>query len=122
MLGASGVGKSALCNTLAGKDPHADLFPVSAKMDPETLHVRSKTVQWRRWGPKMILIDTPGVVEASQNIEAIVTKVKRVGYVNMFLVLINGQNPRLDKSVSNMLKYIRVMFGSRFVQVRSPQV
>ena len=47
VIGKTGVGKSSLCNILAGKEHDDDEFPSSDSMDPVTNYTTGKKVMWR---------------------------------------------------------------------------
>ena len=51
----------------------------------------------------MIVIDTPGIGDTenrdTEHIANIVFRLKTIGYVNTFLVILNSENPRLSEEL-----------------------
>ena len=66
------------------------------------------------------LIDTIGFDDPNNDTDAniiseLVVKLKNnCDHVNLFIVAVNGQNPRLDASLVGMIKIIEGMFGEKF--------
>ena len=50
----------------------------------------------------------------SQNIAAMVDKLKELCHVNAFLIVFNGQSPRLDEPLRAMLNIFADIFGKGF--------
>ena len=122
VIGSTGVGKSSLCNTLAGKDHDDEGFPVGHGAAACTNDTTDKAVYFRGKETRpVILIDTPGlnheeVGADNYNLVQEVECLKRVGRVNTFLLVINGSNPRFDKSLINTLENYRRQFGEKFLE------
>ena len=66
------------------------------------------------------LVDTIGFDDPNNDTDAniiseLVVKLKNnCDHVNLFIVAVNGQNPRLDASLVGMIKIIEGMFGEKF--------
>ena len=66
------------------------------------------------------LIDTIGFDDPSNDTDAnIITELvfklrDRCDHVNLFIIAVNGQNPRLDASLVGMIKIFEGMFGEEF--------
>ncbi len=99
VIGSTGTGKSATCNSLCGKD----LFPSSAEATSKTFETTMYSVHWqgKTHQPKFLLIDTPGLGDTlgrdSLHIADMTEKLKETQFVNGFLIVFNGQNPRFDE-------------------------
>ena len=61
VIGPTGVGKSTLCNIIAGKDPEDNsIFPISESGESCTNKTSSTKIEWRGTGGfPVTLIDTP---------------------------------------------------------------
>merc|ERR1712037_439765 len=121
VIGKTGTGKSSLCNVLVGADHDADLFPVSA----EAMSCTQRTVfcdaffnKDKEW--PFSLIDTIGFDDPDKDDDAkiiaeLVLRLKHgCDFVNLFIIAVNGQNPRLDGSLVGMIKVFEGMFGQDF--------
>merc|ERR1712037_568728 len=121
VIGKTGTGKSSLCNVLVGADHDADLFPVSA----EAMSCTQRTVfcdaffnKDKEW--PFSLIDTIGFDDPDKDDDAgiiaeLVLRLKHgCDFVNLFIIAVNGQNPRLDGSLLGMIKIFEGMFGQDF--------
>merc|ERR1712051_799031 len=121
VIGKTGTGKSSLCNVLCGADHDADLFPVSA----EAMSCTQGTVfcdaffnKDKEW--PFSLIDTIGFDDPDKDDDAkiiaeLVLKLKNgCDFVNLFVIAVNGQSPRLDSSLVGMIKVFEGMFGQDF--------
>ena len=66
------------------------------------------------------MIDTIGFDDPDNDTDAniiseLVMKLKnKVDYVNLFIIAVNGQNPRLDSALVGMIKIFEGMFGQEF--------
>jgi len=122
VIGSTGTGKSVICNVLAGKKHDDKEFPVSEDMDPCTNMTVAKRVSWRGNSDFPItLIDTPGLNDPekgkdSLNIAEMTKELIELEYINVFLIVFNGSNPRFDDSLIAMLQIFRNMFGIEFLE------
>merc|ERR1712037_1037625 len=121
VIGKTGTGKSSLCNVLVGADHDADLFPVSA----EAMSCTQRTVFFDAFFNKdkewpFSLIDTIGFDDPDKDDDAgiiaeLVLRLKHgCDFVNLFIIAVNGQNPRLDGSLLGMIRIFEGMFGRDF--------
>ena len=114
MLGATGAGKSTFCNALSGKP---GLFEESADGKSCTSVTRQEIVQWfGLTGEKnFFIVDTCGFGDSEERDETqlkqLTDSLRGFVYVNRFLVVLNSQQPRLDKQLQDMFKAFKVVFG-----------
>ena len=122
VIGSAGAGKSSLCNIFAGKRHDDGTFPVGDELTSCTYTTSGKTVEWRGTsGQQVHLFDTPGLKNEDSggdnfNINQMVEYFKEANYVNVFLLVINGANPRFDSTLIFMLKVFKRMLGKQFLQ------
>jgi len=66
------------------------------------------------------MVDTPGFDDPSGNdtahIRNMVTVLKTIGHVDILMIVLNGQTPRLDRSNIAMLLVFKAMFGDQFLK------
>merc|ERR1712051_830456 len=121
VIGKTGTGKSSLCNVLCGADHDADLFPVSA----EAMSCTQRTFFcdaffYNNKEEPFSLIDTIGFDDPDKDDDAgiiseLVLRLKHgCDHVNLFIIAVNGQSPRLDGSLLGMIKIFEGMFGQDF--------
>jgi len=123
VIGSTGSGKSSLCNVIAGKDTQDSLFPVGHDMSSKTWQTTVASVKWRGDVNDMDIdiIDTPGMDDPAgpdkdaKNIKEMVKKLKDLGTVNLFFVVFNGARPRLDRTLTELLKIFQTVFGKDFL-------
>merc|ERR1712051_84941 len=121
VIGKTGTGKSSLCNVLCGADHDADLFPVSAEAmscTQRTFFCDAFFLQ-QQGGALLpdytIGFDDPDKDDDAGIISELVLKLKNgCDFVNLFVIAVNGQNPRLDGSLVGMIKVFEGMFGQDF--------
>ena len=93
MIGASGTGKSTTCNSLCGSP---DKYPTSSAATSLTFKTTVCPVKWfgRDDEEGLNLIDTPGLGDSegrdAHHIENMVSELKRLKFVNGFLIVFNG--------------------------------
>jgi len=121
VIGKTGTGKSSLCNVLCGADHDADLFPVSAEaMSCTQRTFFCEAFFYNNKEEPFSLIDTIGFDDPDKDDDAkiiaeLVLKLKNgCDFVNLFVIAVNGQNPRLDGSLLGMIKIFEGMFGQDF--------
>ena len=120
VLGKTGTGKSSLCNIFSGKMADSTLisggFPVSAKTDACTTQITTGDYCYAGNEFKPVtLIDTPGFDDPKTNQDAkiisdLVDRLKDIKQVNQILIAVNGSNPRLEQSMTAMIKIFQGMF------------
>ena len=116
-IGETGVGKSTLCNTIIGSKE----FKVSSGTESCTQEVRVKEDFFMGEETKPItIIDTVGFDDASKESDdtettALIRKLKNdLSHINLFVIVLDGNNPRIDKSQKDMLSLFAVVFGEAF--------
>ena len=116
VIGSSKEGKSSLCNILAGMN-HNDNFFVNNERSTAV-----KKISWRgNESETLTLIDTPGLYGVDQNVEdeniqEMVNKLWEIKYLNTFLIVINGSNPRFDQHRKQMIRKYQNIFGHEFLE------
>merc|ERR1712051_98689 len=121
VIGKTGTGKSSLCNVLCGADHDADLFPVSAEAmscTQRTFFCDAFFLQ-QQGGALLpdytIGFDDPDKDDDAGIISELVLRLKHgCDHVNLFIIAVNGQSPRLDGSLLGMIKIFEGMFGQDF--------
>ena len=102
ILGKTWTGKSSLCNVVAGKAHDADLFPVSTEAQGCTGTITFGNVFFNGIKETPVsLIDTVGIDDTESDTDAtiiseLVIKLRtKCDHVNLFVIAVNGQEPRL---------------------------
>ena len=123
VIGKTGTGKSSLCNVIASLEHDAYIFPVSANSESCTQETKFANVLFNGDESMPIsLIDTIGFDDATKKdnyfiIEELVDKLNNdCDHVNLFMIAINGQAPRLDGSLLTMIKIFEGMYTEKFWQ------
>ena len=122
VIGSTGTGKSTICNILAGKDPNDSTFPVSGAMESHTNKTTARTVLWRGdAGLQFTLIDTPGLNDPEpgkdeRNSRELMSELKKLKHINVFLIVFNGSNPRFDNALIKMMKVFQNILGKEFLE------
>ena len=121
VIGKTGTGKSSVCNVVSGL-PHDSLaFPVGTGALSCTQATALTTAHFRGDSARPIaLIDTTGFDDPQSDTDTRIieelktTLMTRCKYVNLFAITVNGQNPRLDGSLVEMVRILEDMFGQTF--------
>ena len=118
ILGATGVGKSSLANVLLGNPPDCDdcLFPVCPGSKSCTKSTSYGTGQFNGNGFPVTVVDTPGFGDSDNDNSILIDEMVHflkdtVKTTNTFLLLFNGQQDRIDKSLQQMLRELQALFG-----------
>ena len=120
VIGKTGVGKSTLCNVLTGNDPDSDVFRVSGGALSCTQEVRLHEGNLLGAnGQPITIIDTvgfndPGKDEKSETASLIKTLKARLHHINLFAIVLDGTNPRIDQSQKEMLELFAAVFSESF--------
>merc|ERR1711892_323878 len=121
IIGKTGTGKSSLCNVITGHPMDSDIFPVSAEAVSCTQSTQFGWVNFNaNVGRPISLIDTIGFDDPKKDKDAdiigeLVHQLKNnCDYVNLFMIAVNGQNPRLDGALMGMIRIFEGMFGQEF--------
>jgi len=121
VIGKTGTGKSSLCNVLSGNLPNSTMFPVSGRAT--TCTQETKLVDTNFCGdPKhpLSIIDTIGFDDPTKDHDAkiiaelVLQLQQNCDHVNTFMMAVNGQNPRLDGSLLQMIQVFEKMFTDKF--------
>merc|ERR1711892_70374 len=121
IIGKTGTGKSSLCNVITGHENDSDIFPVSAKAVSCTQSTQLAFVNFNDNKERPIsLIDTIGFDDPNNDTDAdiigeLVQQLKHnCDHVNLFMIAVNGTNPRLDGALMGMIRIFEGMFGKAF--------
>ena len=121
IVGKTGSGKSSICNVIAGLDDKNSTFKVSSSAQGCTGSTQLADVSFDgRTDRPISLIDTIGFDDPDRDtdtkvIQDLISKLKtKCDYMHVFLLVVNGQSPRLDLSLTTMLGYFQEMFGECF--------
>jgi predicted GTPase len=121
VIGKTGTGKSSLSNVISGHHHDADIFPVSS--DPQSCTLKTKFADVffnKNKAFPVSVIDTIGFDEPTREDDAVVIAdlVDNLKYgcdhVNLFVIAVNGQAPRLDGSLLGMIRIFEGMFPKEF--------
>lgn len=121
VIGETGAGKSAFCNSLVGSRGEVRSFPESGgakSMTAETTVMRSC---W--FGDPsqsaVTVVDTPGLSDSGgadvAHLRGMVTTLQEVGSVHVFFIVFNGQSPRMSEHLRSMLQMFAAVFGGAFL-------
>ena len=106
LLGESGCGKSSVGNSLLGLDPES--FKTSTGTKSCTIQTKEIIGTWLSNGNLCAIVYTPGMNDSdnrdTEHMRNIVNFLKETSFVNCFLLLRNGSNPRIpSKECSPLL-------------------
>lgn len=121
VIGASGVGKSTVCNFLAGfSDGDPNGFdtgtPITGESVTKTAEVRR--VQWRGTGKYLTIVDTPGLSDPAgkdtdrEQFKNVLSVLKyQVGSISAIIHVVKGTETRKLPHVRLNLQLFKFMFG-----------
>ena len=121
VIGASGVGKSTLCNYLVGKS-HDDPFGYQAGIplneESVTKSATLKRVRWRGTGHYFILVDTPGLADPAgtdadrEQFKEVIRMLKyEVKHIHALIHVVKGTDTRALQHLQTNMRLIKFMFG-----------
>jgi len=126
ILGSTGVGKSTMANVLLGrsktfKDPHGrTCFTPGSGSETMTRRTCAQNGFYlSNPNRPFTMIDTPGFEDDLNkeqiSIDELVEELKNnIKYIHTFLILFNGQEPRLSMGLQSMIRLFEKMFGNHF--------
>jgi predicted GTPase len=66
----------------------------------------------------VLVLDTPGTGDTqnrdTKNITEIIVRLKEIGYVNSFLLVLNCETPRISEGIQDCLRLYIEVFGENF--------
>ena len=112
--------KSSLSNKLGNiSDNDRNAFKVAPTGGSVTAETAMKAMKWFDGGD-VILIDTPGLNDSegrdAHHIADMAKKLKEHKKVNLFVLVLNGSNLRIDEPMKDMLDIFCGMFTSAFLE------
>ena len=121
IIGKTGTGKSSLCNVITGNAYDAPIFQVSSSASTCTQRTQFAEANFNNNKERPISIidtigfDDPDKDDDAQIIAELVDKLNNAcDYINLFVIAVNGQNPRLDGSLIAIIKIFEGMFTEQF--------
>lgn len=121
LIGKTGTGKSTLGNTMSAvlSDPQLNtVFKTSSSIDSETYKCKKHRTHWLGLSsrPVVTIVDTPGLSDtAGQDAKItndIVNFIRRdVGKLNYLLLVLNGEEPRIDNDTMRIIDTFVQSFG-----------
>jgi len=108
VLAGPGEDKSGLCDLFSGTENN---FPANQE---KTI---GKLVKWRGDGDPFLIIDTP-VFEPEEDVAEttkIMNELKKYKNMYVFVIALNGTNPRIDQNRKKMIRELKRMFGHSFI-------
>ena len=109
VLAGPGEDKSGLCDLFSGTENNFDAN------QEKTI---GKLVKWRGDGDPFLLIDTP-VFEPEEDVaettKIMMNELKKYKNMYVFVIALNGTNPRIDQNRKKMIRELKKMFGHTFI-------
>ena len=115
VMGQEGTGKSTLCRLLSGSSEETH-FPISKDMEYCTDKAIVRPCNWLGNGFQFLLVDTPGLKTCNDFEQQILQKLRSLDFINLFLFVLNGSNPRLDDSLVATIRYLIKLLGKPFLE------
>jgi hypothetical protein len=117
VLGATGVGKGSTLNSCF----RSKQFGTSSMFSSDTIQPISFELPWRGTGDMMRGVDLCGFSDSEGRdtgfIESMVAYLRsEVCHVNVFLLLLNSQEPRIGMHLKDMLAALKSVFGVSFMK------
>ena len=115
VLGNTGVGKSSPLNMLAGNET---AFKVGQSINSETKNTTDQihTYNGKSDNYTLRLIDTPGLAddagedEELKQINDMIEHIKPLKYIDLFIICLDGTNPRFTSYMKSMIEHFKKMF------------
>jgi len=121
ILGATGVGKSSVANVLLGESPDCEdcTFPICDGSDSCTNATKYAEGKWLGLDIPFTIVDTPGFGDSEGRDDQFIDEmvdvlVHHVNTTNVFLLTFNGEDPRMDNMIKQMIREMEMLFGYDF--------
>ena len=109
VLAGPGEDKSGLCDLFSGTENN-----FNANQEKTV----GKLVNWRGDGDPFLIIDTP-VFEPEEDVaettKIMMNELKKYKNMYVFVIALNGTNPRIDQNRKQMIRELKKMFGQTFL-------
>ena len=123
IFGQTGDGKSSLCNVLTGSHYDADIFPIDHGATAGTQETTFANANYIGDPNKLVsIIDTAGFdssgddpigdAESVGELERKLTT--KCDHINLFLMVVNGESPKLKRSLLTMIRTLTKLFSQKF--------
>ncbi|XP_075258497.1 uncharacterized protein LOC142350531 [Convolutriloba macropyga] len=124
VIGKTGAGKSTLCNAIIGEPLNSKVFPTSAAAEMQTTAVQFANAFFGvNRGRGVSVIDTVGFDGPNDNekesralSDLMIKLQEKCDHINLFVIVVNGQQPRLEGTLETMLHIFEQVFGDKFWQ------
>lgn len=117
-IGRTGDGKSAFCKRFAAFLGHTGSVPFADSQSSHS-HTHDPAIfEYEGWR----IVDTPGLMDTDglekdeENLEKIVTTLRNLGEINLFVLVVNYGNHRFDHGMQDAIKLFYDSFGPNFIK------
>jgi len=121
ILGATGEEKRSVANVLLGESPDCKncTFPVYDGSASCTNHTKYAEGKWLGLDTSFTIVDTPGFGDSEGRDDQFIDEmvdvlVHHVNTTNVFLLTFNGEDPRMDGIIKQMIREMEMLFGYKF--------
>merc|ERR1719495_1402402 len=121
IVGQTGSGKSTLANVLLGENPNCQncTFPVCSNQESCTKNTNYASGKWLGGQADFTVVDTPGFGDSDNDDNGLIDEMMSVlkgtlKGANAIVLLVNGQDQRVNAAIQQMLREMQALFGEDF--------